>query len=133
MMVPPMRRSILCAVFGLLMVSSSASAGSKENCEHSTNPQHVIEACTHLLRQEPSNAVAYYARGNGYLEMYELDLALVDFSKAIELDPKYADAYIGRGLSQRELDKAMVDFNRAIELDPTNARAYYHRVEVYSP
>ncbi len=57
-----------------------------------------------------------------------------NYNKAIELDPNYANAYIGRGgtygyLSQYE--RSIEDFNKAIELDPDNAEAYNNRGAAY--
>ena len=58
-----------------------------------------------------------------------LDEAIADYTKAIELDPAYADAYYNRGLAYfgstfesgidvHELVQAKQDFDKAIELDP---------------
>ncbi|HSE99207.1 MAG TPA: tetratricopeptide repeat protein [Blastocatellia bacterium] len=44
-----------------------------------------------------------------------------DFSKALDLDPRLAAAYIGRGVIKRDRgdqDGAIADFNRAIEINP---------------
>ncbi len=37
--------------------------------------------------------------GNKMLDFYKIDSALREFDRAIELDPKYSPAYIGRGLA----------------------------------
>ena len=58
------------------------------------------------------------------------DLAIADFSKAIELKPKDADNYTARGLSYAKMDKddlAIVDFSKAVELEPKNATFYATR------
>ena len=60
----------------------------------------------------------------------EHDKAITDFSEAIRLDPKYVNAYIGRGLcwyNKGEYEKAMADYNEAIRLDPEYAGAYLNR------
>jgi tetratricopeptide (TPR) repeat protein len=57
--------------------------------------------------------------------------ALADYNKAIELDPRFALAYLNRGnLKAGSLDDvngALADYNKAIELDPRFALAYYIR------
>ena len=58
--------------------------------------------------------------------------AIQMYTKAIELDDHYADAYLKRGQAYRvahstEPMEALEDFNKAVALDPTNAEAYYQR------
>ena len=68
-----------------------------------------------------------YKKGN-------LDQAIADYSQAIALDPKNADAYTGRGLALRDssrLEQALADFNKAIDLDPKNANAFLGRGLTY--
>ena len=53
--------------------------------------------------------------------MGQLDKAITDFSKAIELNPKDADAIYNRGNAYRikgQFDKAISDYNKAVELNP---------------
>ncbi len=56
------------------------------------------------------------------------------FSRAIEKDPKLAEAYNRRGLiflHTRRIELALADFDRAISLKPTLAAAYSHRGYAY--
>ncbi|MBN9114082.1 MAG: tetratricopeptide repeat protein, partial [Pandoraea sp.] len=49
------------------------------------------------------------------------DLALADYNRALEIDPNYAAAYLGRGLVHRQQGQVMAafnDFNKAIALRP---------------
>ena len=60
------------------------------------------------------------------------EVAIEDFSKAIELDPKNADAYHNRGnVYAKELryQEAILDYSKAIELEPTIAKYYSRRGE----
>ena len=55
-------------------------------------------------------------------------------TRAIELDPKSAIAYINRGLAHLErqnLSNAIADSTRAIELNPKDAGFYYNRARAY--
>jgi len=56
------------------------------------------------------------------------------YSKAIQLNPQYAEAYIGRGAAYDDLgnfQQAINDFGKAIELKPRSAEAYYNRGATY--
>ena len=56
--------------------------------------------------------------------------AIVDYTKAIIIDPSYVEAYRKRGLAKEELKDfsgAIVDYTKAIEIDPNYATAYFNR------
>ncbi|GEM_PF-4571553 len=60
--------------------------------------------------------------------------AIVEYSKAIELDPKSDRAYEGRGIAYRESkqwDKAIADFTRAVEIAPDRGGPYFERGVTY--
>ena len=57
----------------------------------------AIPACTLLIKKNPRDAIAYYNRGISYRETGKLDLAMADYTRAIELNPKYFEAYNNRG------------------------------------
>jgi tetratricopeptide (TPR) repeat protein len=60
--------------------------------------------------------------------MHDLDKALADYSKAIELDPTFAAAWTNRGnvyyLHLDQLERAIADYSRAIELEPRYQAAW---------
>ena len=52
--------------------------------------------------------------------------AIPDFNKAIEINPKFAEAYTNRGTAydvRGEYDKAISDYSEAIEIDPLMQRS----------
>ena len=66
------------------------------------------------------------------------------FSKAIELDPRYAEAYAGLGVvevakvsygwtefTQKTLEKALASGRKALELDDGNASAHSMLADLY--
>lgn len=66
-------------------------------------------------------AMDYNARGIAKVEDGDLDGALADFTKAIELDPKYVIAYLNRSVIKHrkgDYPGSRVDFDKALELDP---------------
>ncbi len=56
--------------------------------------------------------------------------AIEDYTKAIESDPKYAEAYCNRGAAEYKLGDykaALEDCNKAVEFAPDLSTAYYNR------
>jgi len=58
--------------------------------------------------------------------------AITDYTKALELNPKLAEAYLDRGFAKRsagDIEGAKIDFKTSIDIDPTpkDAAAYYNR------
>jgi len=71
----------------------------------------------------------------GYERNAHLEVALFDFSKAIELDPENADLYNHRGyafFNLERLKEAEEDVTEAMRLDPNNAQAYLGRGRIYN-
>jgi TonB family protein len=64
----------------------------------------------------------------------EYDLAVSDYNKAIELNPKDPAAYLNRGRvysDRKSYDLAILDYDKTIELDPKDSTAYFKRGDVY--
>jgi tetratricopeptide (TPR) repeat protein len=82
------------------------------------------------IEDQPESADDYRDRGKAKSAKGDLDGALADFDKAIELKPDSASAYNDRGRIKRtkkDFDGALADFNRAIELKNDFAQAYNSR------
>jgi Tfp pilus assembly protein PilF len=78
--------------------------------------------------QQSDDAVANEQCMKGLEAMGEqkYNKAITAFTKAIERDPKFVDAYICRGEAFRasgNLDRAQYDFDCAVRLDPSNEEA----------
>ena len=70
---------------------------------------------------------AYYGRGINLFLKGDYNLAIADFTKGVELNPRNADNYFGRGITWHEkgdYDRAIADFKKGIELNPKNADNY---------
>ncbi len=85
---------------------------------------------TTVIKNEPERVpLAYNNRGMVFLKAGQMDKAILDFDKAITLDPAYAKAYYNRGSAfeqMGELDKAIADYKKTIALDPLYYEAYYY-------
>jgi tetratricopeptide (TPR) repeat protein len=79
------------------------------------------------------DAIEQYNLGIKRQQAGDIAGAIAAYTRAIELDKKYADAYNNRGvayLSQRDYAAAAADFSRSIELAPSDA-AYNNRGSIY--
>ena len=89
------------------------------------------------VTQEEIEILAYLAlqRGNFLQMLRQIDRAIEAYSRAIELNPNYTDAYNNRGVSysdKEEFGLAIKDFNTAIELCANNTVFYSNRGATYS-
>ncbi len=80
-------------------------------------------------------AADYQHRAAIYLNMGEYDKAILEYNKALELDPTYAPAYYDRGLAyaqQQRHAEAIADFSEVIARNPQHADALYNRGLVHA-
>jgi len=81
------------------------------------------------------NAEEYFYRGNTYGWQHNFTRAILEFSKAIAINPNYVDAYINRGVAygqQGNFSQAISDYNKAIEINPNDAMPYNNRGRAYA-
>ncbi len=89
-----------------------------------------------IAKPETTSVTAYElnAKGLAAAQVLNFDEASSFFSKAIEADPKYVEAYYNRGISRfmrQDYNGASSDLNKAIELDPKDPMAYISRGMCY--
>ena len=76
------------------------------------------------------SAEIYYKKGINKAEKGDFYGAISDYSKAIEINPRYSKAYNNRGNAKRTLkdyDGAIADYSKTIEINPNNGSAYKNR------
>ena len=66
-----------------------------------------VLTCAFCISGQTTNKVAEEAlrKGNNAGQNNDLSTAIINFTKAIELDPKYANAYFNRGIAYSNLKK----------------------------
>jgi len=75
---------------------------------------------TLAVAAKPDLALAWNARGYAYLLLHDHASAIQDFDRAIELNPKYANAYRNRGAARKaagDVNGAAADLERAKQLE----------------
>jgi tetratricopeptide (TPR) repeat protein len=95
-----------------------------------------------FARDNPSDPLAHFTLGDSLYQKYSADyqrqkaddsdlkLSLLHLSKAIELNPVYAEAYSQRGVVRSVLgdrEGAKQDYDQAIEINPRYDRAFFNR------
>lgn len=83
-----------------------------------------------MIKADSRNYRAYNNRGNEYERRGHHELAIADYSRAIDIRPDFSLAYINRGNAYQkegEYERALADYNRAIELNPHSDMAYNNR------
>ncbi len=99
--------------------------------------EEAIKHYTNAISLQPAKHMlvrAYNKRGNAYEALKKDDLAIEDYSRAIDINPDDADAYFYRGFTyrlKRDYEKAIKDYNKAIKLKPDHAAAHLHRADAY--
>ena len=66
-------------------------------------------------------ALDFHQKGSEYFNQEKYELAIVEFKKALKIDPNFAFAWDDLGLSYRKLnkyDEAIVCYKKSLELDP---------------
>ncbi|PKN76264.1 MAG: hypothetical protein CVU52_05475 [Deltaproteobacteria bacterium HGW-Deltaproteobacteria-10] len=96
-----------------------------------TDPKKAIEYLNNVVKLQPDDYMAYFARGFTYSDLLgQHQRAIDDYNEVIRLKPDNAAAYNNRGLAYGKLDqyqRAIEDFNEAILIKPDYAKAYAAR------
>jgi tetratricopeptide (TPR) repeat protein len=77
----------------------------------------------------------YLIRGNIAYLKNKYDQAIADYTKALEINPKYVYAYNNRGVTYDDkgnYDQAIADYTKALKINPKYVYAYYNRGIAYS-
>jgi tetratricopeptide (TPR) repeat protein len=90
---------------------------------------------TSLQIVSAQDANGYYQKGETLYGQKQYSQAIDNFSKAISLNPGFADAFVYRGLAyynNKQLNPAIQDYTKAIELNPGYIIAYFNRGLAYT-
>ena len=107
--------------------------------EHAKMLEQALQDHAQAIALAPGNAELYYLRGYTYysqatlgplvpeeepLSKPRMALARTDFSKAVELDPRSAQALEMRGMAEEgidDMDAAVADYTKLVELAPKSS------------
>ena len=96
-----------------------------------------------LIKKYPDNKALHFAiavlyeydqGGTRYGEGYDMDLAMLHYQKAIDIDARFYDAYFNLAIlyyKNNAYDKAIPLFKKVTEMCPIDISAYYLLAEIY--
>ncbi len=76
------------------------------------------------------DAIEYYERGHNKYSNSDYEGAIIDFTKAIEIDGEYIDAYKDRAIAKwwmRDYEGAIIDYNKILDFNSEDIDAYESR------
>lgn len=89
----------------------------------------AIDKFTQGIAEDNTNPALFYYRGLAYERQGELDLALADYQKSIELKPDFALPFARSGISyakQKNYEKACEYYQQALDLGDSDVTTYYN-------
>ncbi len=95
----------------------------------------ILIGCETAEQINETDPVALLKAGKAFGKKGQYDQSIVYFNKAIEIEPKFAEAYFNRGFAYQEkgqYDKAIPDYNKAIEINPRHDAVYNNRGNAYA-
>jgi protein O-mannosyl-transferase len=88
---------------------------------------------THTINCTSNNGEARYFLGNALFEKGRVDEAIIQFQKALAINPDLAEAHYNLGnilILKRQADEAIIQFQKALEINPSFAGAHYNLGDV---
>lgn len=83
------------------------------------------------LNYSTNSCWTYKERGSAYRQLHLYDDAIINYLKALDINPTYAQAYNGLAICQDEgkldFNEAIINYTKAIELDPKSGTYIYNR------
>lgn len=100
------------------------------------NYDSVIYFTKLIIQKDPNNTYAYILSEDSKNNIGDYEGALIDVSRAIELDSQNGLLYYDRGIIKENLgyhpvDDIMADYDKAIKMGPQIAQPYYARARLW--
>ncbi|MBU1109950.1 MAG: tetratricopeptide repeat protein [Candidatus Riflebacteria bacterium] len=123
---------IAILLIGIVLLGCSSTDDAKRLVQidrklNSGQFENVIQESKEYLQKYPDSCRGWNILGWAYLNSNNLEDAEKSFDKAIAIDKKWDNAYVGKGVMYRkmgQLDKARQNYLQAVSLVPDNAEAF---------
>jgi tetratricopeptide (TPR) repeat protein len=139
MTMKPMPSTVVLAALGAVLVSCSTTTSPSMELGSALyrDSQYVAaaDAFTDAIASNPRSADAWNNRAAARLRLGDVNRAIADYNRALELAPNDAEIYANRGnalVAAGQYQDAIADFTRAVELKPNFAKALFNRGSAYA-
>jgi len=91
--------------------------------------EEAFEKFTEVISEDPSNPLFYYYRGMAFEKTDDLEKALEDYQKSVELKPDFVLPISSVGkiyAKQKDFEKAIEFYKRAVELGDQDVLTFYN-------
>ncbi|MDE0634390.1 MAG: tetratricopeptide repeat protein [Candidatus Poribacteria bacterium] len=108
----------------------TSSAIPSNALKHLLNQSELMEPLEEWQKLDSILAYVYFGKGKNRSNAKEYKQAIIDFNKAIQLNPEYTRAYFERGFAKykiRDYIGSIDDYTQAIKFNPQYAMAYSNR------
>lgn len=126
---------VYCAVFTMILLAPiGCQEESSQQTAITTSVTAPASSGTRPAQDDAKMAQEAFEEGTRLGKKGEYETAAQAYSRAIDLNPGYTDAYTFRALTYLKLgnfDRAVMDLDKVIALDPT-ADSYRTRADVYA-
>src|SRR5690606_20223713 len=129
----PVRGAVLGIVVAGLAACQSMPIDSSTMVDAAQGSELNIASLTAVIERSPGDAEAYNMRGTALGRGGKYREALKDFDRAIQLNPRFYQAYANRALIWRSLNdynRALADYEAALRINPSYDAAYIGRGSV---
>lgn len=126
--------AILCSQTAQGQLSRSYFATRGRQCVIDGRYRDAINALNVLLRVDSKSYEGYFLRGVAKYNLEDLPGAEADFTRAIDENPIYTQAYHYRAVTRSRMGRysdALGDFDKAIGIRPNNPGSYFGRGVTY--
>jgi tetratricopeptide (TPR) repeat protein len=121
------------ALFGLRLHNELYTTQYATSLSVSGDAEGAIKEYTKYLTKFPEDASAYFGRGQNYMKLNQIDLAIADFSEALQRRPQSSFSRSARAsayYAKMDYDNAIADLTIEIGEDD-NMGMYYRRGLAY--
>jgi lipoprotein NlpI len=132
-------RSVLLTAAAVLSAFVGSIGWAADLVCHQASGEAAIAACTRDIEFPGAparyRAVAYNSRADAYRARGDIDLAIADYTEALQLESNYFHAYYNRATAfldeKGDNERAIADLNEAIRINPGYVTAFFHRSRAY--